>query len=771
MQVANNNDVKIYSITSASRSAIPDWAVRKNKDKLKHDQAWRSRIELIQDFEFPEASLRIQATRDGNYIMATGVYQPQMRVFELGQMAMKFDRHTDAENVQFEILSDDWTKSVLLQSDRTIELHSQFGLHYKMRVPKFGRDLSYHYPSCDLMVVGSSNEVWRLNLEQGRFLTSLQTDMAAINVSSISPAHQLMGFGGTNGCVEFWDPRDRKRIGMIDAAAAITRSVDAGLLESLPEVESLAFSSDGLSFVVGSKTGQIVMYDLRRPTPLLIKDHQYGYPIKKLIYHDASHNIVSADSKIVKIWNMRDGAPFTTIESTYDINDVCVNGDSGLIMLANEGVQIQSYYIPEMGPAPRWCPFLDNLTEEFEEGNTTTIYDDYKFVTRKDLANLGLEHLIGSNLLKAYMHGFFVDLRLYEKARAIANPFEFEEHKRRIVQQKIEDQRKSRITAIKKLPKINRNLAAKLVLDTANRDDSDYDGEEGDTWDNGQRSKDGSKNKKKRAKDALARGMANGALATSENPLGDDRFAALFQDSEFQVDEESHEYRLHYPTLAAAAMSKARKFDRILEEEASDEDARKSAGGDMSDPDGNASDSSASDDDAIRFARFDKKGVKVSERILDGKIGRKAGRTEGDSTDKGKQGPAFYELKDGFNAKDVSRHDNGPRNGRGRHSGNDQNVQKMAFGERVQLGEHDSGEKIERNVAGNMSITFRPGHRKPYQRSDGDADRGRREDRGGSEKRGVRDLGFSREGGRGGGRGGGSWSWRWSWRWSWSWRW
>ena len=45
----------------------------------------------------------------------------------------------------------------------------------------------------------------------------------------------------------------------------------------------------------------------------------------------------------------------------------------------------------------------------------TTVYDDYKFVTKKELDNLSLGHLIGSNVLKAYMHGFFIDVRLYEK--------------------------------------------------------------------------------------------------------------------------------------------------------------------------------------------------------------------------------------------------------------------------------------------------------------------------------------------------------------------
>lgn len=48
-----------------------------------------------------------------------------------------------------------------------------------------------------------------------------------------------------------------------------------------------------------------------------------------------------------------------------------------------------------LGPAPKWCGFLDNLTEELEETVMETVYDDYKFVTKKELEDLGLSHLIG----------------------------------------------------------------------------------------------------------------------------------------------------------------------------------------------------------------------------------------------------------------------------------------------------------------------------------------------------------------------------------------
>ena len=57
------------------------------------------------------------------------------------------------------------------------------------------------------------------------------------------------------------------------------------------------------------------------------------------------------------------------------------------------------------------------LQEELEEGVETSIYDNFKFLEKDDLEKLNLTSLIGTNLLRAYMHGFFVDYRLYKKVR------------------------------------------------------------------------------------------------------------------------------------------------------------------------------------------------------------------------------------------------------------------------------------------------------------------------------------------------------------------
>lgn len=45
---------------------------------------------------------------------------------------------------------------LFLQDDRYVEFHTQYGRHYRTRIPKYGRDLSYHPPSCEVYFVGVS---------------------------------------------------------------------------------------------------------------------------------------------------------------------------------------------------------------------------------------------------------------------------------------------------------------------------------------------------------------------------------------------------------------------------------------------------------------------------------------------------------------------------------------------------------------------------------------------------------------------------------------
>jgi ribosome biogenesis protein ENP2 len=68
----------------------------------RYDGDYRRRLELIQDTKFPVACQRVKTSRDGRFLFATGTYPPQIKVYELSQLSMKFERHLDAQIVQFQ---------------------------------------------------------------------------------------------------------------------------------------------------------------------------------------------------------------------------------------------------------------------------------------------------------------------------------------------------------------------------------------------------------------------------------------------------------------------------------------------------------------------------------------------------------------------------------------------------------------------------------------------------------------------------------------------
>jgi hypothetical protein len=81
-------------------------------------------------------------------------------------------------------------------------------------------------------------------------------------------------------------------------------------------------------------------------------------------------------------------------------------------------------------------------------GAAGTVYDDFRFVTRAQLAELELDHLLGTALLRSHMHGFFIDNRLYKKARARIEPFSYEVYRQKRIAEKLEEERQSRIAMV-----------------------------------------------------------------------------------------------------------------------------------------------------------------------------------------------------------------------------------------------------------------------------------------------------------------------------------
>jgi len=70
----------------------------------------KRRIELVQDFDMPGVSNMVKVTPDGKYIMATGIYKPRIKCYDVNHLAMKFERCFDSEAITFEILSNDYSK-------------------------------------------------------------------------------------------------------------------------------------------------------------------------------------------------------------------------------------------------------------------------------------------------------------------------------------------------------------------------------------------------------------------------------------------------------------------------------------------------------------------------------------------------------------------------------------------------------------------------------------------------------------------------------------
>ena len=113
-------------------------------------------------------------------------------------------------------------------------------------------------------------------------------------------------------------------------------------------------------------------------------------PIKAIDFHESdTTRAISCDSKVVKIWDKNNGKLFAAIEGPAPLNDICTVPGTGLLMFPSETKRIQTYYIPSLGPAPKWCSFIDNITEELEE-EAPSIYTDYKFVTKDELEQFSL---------------------------------------------------------------------------------------------------------------------------------------------------------------------------------------------------------------------------------------------------------------------------------------------------------------------------------------------------------------------------------------------
>jgi len=371
---------------------------------------------------------------------------------------------------------------------------------------------------------------------------------------------------------------------------------------------------------VGTSTGHILLYDIRSSRPLLVKDHRFELPIKQVEWQRGSDLVLSIDKRVCKLWDRHSGKPFTSIEPGTGLNSLCLVPDSGMLFMANEASKILVYYIPvsplfdllfpnypsltrqparlqQMGPAPKWCSFLDNLTEELEANPASSVYDDYKFVTKQELDTLGLANLVGTSVLRAYMHGYFMDIRLYKKAKLLNEPFNFDEFKQRKIKEKLEAERENRVKVARKLPAVNAELAKRIMEE---RDEN------------------------------LAKDRKR--IRASAGILEDKRFSELFTDKNFEINPDSEEFRLLNPVVQ-------KNNEKRLKRKAVVVDSDQGGSADEPASDESGADASSSDDEHQWKQQVKEQYKKVNRE--------KKARERLDKVSSAKQ-PKFFEIKEGL---------------------------------------------------------------------------------------------------------------------------
>jgi len=94
MKISQGN-VPVYTISGSEARPLPEWLIRKRKRSLKNDPEFANRVDLLQDFEFEEASQCVRVSEDGDWVMSTGTYKPQIHVHYTPHLSLSFARHTN----------------------------------------------------------------------------------------------------------------------------------------------------------------------------------------------------------------------------------------------------------------------------------------------------------------------------------------------------------------------------------------------------------------------------------------------------------------------------------------------------------------------------------------------------------------------------------------------------------------------------------------------------------------------------------------------------
>ncbi|ELA41197.1 uncharacterized protein VICG_01796 [Vittaforma corneae ATCC 50505] len=287
-------------------------------------------ITPLSEFQFSVACHSICISKDRCKALAAGVYKPTVKLFDFKSGMMKFERHMVCDPIKVVSLEDDAEKFSILRSDKAIEFHTKGGFHEKVKTPNQPKDMVFNTVSSELYLGGNYSEVYRFNLEQGRFLKSIPV---AGNKMSWSDTHGLLGAISKKSLI-FVDTRSKDNI--------ITHTFGSELL-------SVAQDGSGLKYAIGSENGELLEYDFRSSRPL--KHLNFNYFIQKIEFSD--RKLIAAANERIYIIQEDVSSLEDVIDPGFRINDFSIDG--GLIFIGGEDPEIKTLVSEDLGAIPSWA--------------------------------------------------------------------------------------------------------------------------------------------------------------------------------------------------------------------------------------------------------------------------------------------------------------------------------------------------------------------------------------------------------------------------------
>lgn len=283
------------------------------------------------DLNFPIACNCMTISNDRQKLLVAGVYKPTVKFFNLKSGILKFERHIACDPLKIVCLEDDAEKFGILRDDKTMEFHVKGGLYEKVKIPYQPKDVVINKTTAELYMGGKYDEIYRFNMEQGRFLKSIPC--AGATQMSYSQQHGLLCAVRDN-TFSVIDTRTK--------SAVFTRHSEEELL-------SIAQDETGLKYAIGNESGDVIEYDFRSATPL--KKQQFENFARKIQYSEK--NIAVAVNSTVRFMSEDSSNEISTIETKFIINDFHI--DSGFVIVGGEAAQVKIFTCLDLGKLPNWA--------------------------------------------------------------------------------------------------------------------------------------------------------------------------------------------------------------------------------------------------------------------------------------------------------------------------------------------------------------------------------------------------------------------------------